>query len=102
MSNQYDFIDEFAVLTEDYSDNKNLQIIAISLDAEIYKWEDCIKNDTTYCEHLCDGKAWESETVKKLGITTIPTYIVADKKHKIIGRGNSLKDLNNELQKLIE
>ena len=102
MTDQYDFIDDFAVLTEDYSEYKNLKIIAISLDAEIYKWEDCIKNDTTYCEHTCDGKVWDSEPVKKLGVTTIPTFVIADKKHKIIARGNSLDDLDNELQKLIE
>lgn len=102
MPEQYDFIDDFAMLTEDYSSNNNLKIIAISLDAEIYKWEDFIKNDTAYCEHSCDGKVWDSEPVKKLGITTIPTFVIADKNHKIIARGNSLKDLEKELKKLIE
>lgn len=102
MPEQYDFADDFAVLTEDYSSDKNLNIIAISLDAEIYKWEDFIKNDTTYCEHSCDGKVWDSEPVKKLGITTIPTFVIADKNHKIIARGNTLKELDKELQKLTE
>ena len=102
MPEQYDFVDDFAVLTEDYSSDKNLNIIAISLDAEIYKWEDFIKNDTTYCEHSCDGKVWDSEPVKKLGITTIPTFVIADKNHKIIARGNTLKELDKELQKLTE
>ncbi len=102
MADLYDFIDDFAVLTEDYSEHKNLKIIAISLDAEIYKWEDCTKTDTTYCEHICDGKVWDSEPVKKLGVTTIPTFVIADKKHKIIARVNSLDDLEKELQKLIK
>jgi len=102
MAGQYDFIDEFAVLTEDYAPNKQLKIFAISLDTEIYKWEEAIKNDTTYCEHICDGKAWDSAPVKKLGITSVPTYIIADKKHKIIARGNSVKALDKELQKLTD
>ena len=102
MPDRYDFVDDFAVLTEDYADYTNVKIIAISLDSEIFKWENTTREDTTYCEHVCDGKVWDSEPVKKLGITSIPTFIIADKNHKIVARGSSVDELDRELQKLVD
>jgi alkyl hydroperoxide reductase subunit AhpC len=102
MPGRYDFIDEFVVLTEDYAEYKNVKIVAISLDSEIFKWENAIREDTTYCEHVCDGKVWDSAPVKKLGITSVPTFIIADKNHKIVARGSSVGEMDKELQKLVD
>ena len=102
MPERYDFIDDFVVLTEDYATYENVKIIAISLDSEIFKWENTTHEDTTYCEHVCDGKVWDSAPVKQLGVTAIPTFIIADKNHKIIARGNTVSDLDKELQKLVD
>ena len=102
MPARYDFTDEFVVLTEDYAEYTNVKIVAISLDSEIFKWENAIRDDTTYCEHVCDGKVWDSAPVKKLGITSVPTFIIADKNHKIVARGSSVGELDKELQKLVD
>ena len=101
MPGRYDFIDDFVVLTEDYAEYANVKIIAISLDSEIFKWENAISEDTTYCEHVCDGKVWDSAPVKKLGITSVPTFVIADKSCKIVARGSSVGELERELQKLV-
>lgn len=101
MPGRYDFIDDFVVLTEDYAEYANVKIIAISLDSEIFKWENAISEDTTYCEHVCDGKVWDSAPVKKLGITSVPTFVIADKSCKIVARGSSVGELEKELQKLV-
>ncbi len=96
---QYGFMNKFSNISKEYSLNNKIKIFAISLDTEIYKWEDLIKEDTVYCEQTCDGQAWESPIIKKLGITTIPTFIIADKRHRIISRGNSLDALRENLDK---
>lgn len=101
MPNQYNFIDEFALITKKYSENK-VKFITISIDTEIYKWEDYIREDTMYCEHCCDGQAWDSPAVEKLGVTEIPTYILIGKNHKIVARGNSLSGLREDLKKFVE
>ena len=101
MPDRYDFIDDFVVLTEDYAEYANVKIIAISLDSEIFKWENAISEDTIYCEHVCDGKVWDSAPVKKLGITSVPTFVIADKSCKIVARGSSVGELEKELQKLV-
>ena len=101
MPDRYDFIDDFVVLTEDYAEYANVKIIAISLDSEIFKWENAISEDTIYCEHVCDGKVWDSAPVKKLGITSVPTFVIADKSCKIVARGSSVGELEKELQQLV-
>jgi predicted DsbA family dithiol-disulfide isomerase len=40
--------------------------------------------------------------VKKLGITSVPTFIIADKNHKIVARGSSVGEMDKELQKLVD
>jgi len=97
----YDFIDEFDQLTEDYREDEQVQFIAISLDTEVYRWEHTLHDDTVRCEHVCEGRAWESTSVKQLGVTSVPTFIIADKQHKIIAKGQSISQLADELDRIV-
>lgn len=99
MPQAYDFFDSFAITTKEYAADKQVEFITISLDTEIYRWESYIREDTTYSRHSCDGLAWESPAVKSLGVSDVPSFIVVDKKHKIVARGNSIDEMENILSK---
>lgn len=102
MVNQYDFIDDLSVLEEDYRDNGRMKIVAVSLDTEVYKWQEFIKEDSLYCDHSCDANGWDSPIVKKLGVTSLPTYFIADKSHKIIAKGKSVDELRSDFERLLD
>ncbi len=102
MENCYEFKESLHREQDRYKDTDNLTIIAISLDTEIYKWENAIKNDTIGIAHCCDGRAWESSAVKQLGIGTLPCYILANRKHKIVAKGTTTSQLTKDLEKYIK
>ena len=103
MERQYEYIDEFHRICEDFAKNSSrLKVITISLDHQQYSWEDFIRYDSLYATHLYDGLAWESPAVRKLGIQTVPSYILADSNHKIIEHGNSAEDMRKDLEKHLE
>ena len=97
MPRVYDFIDNLNVTIDEYTEGRDLEFIAISLDTEQYKWVNRIKEDTIRCEHACELRAWDSPSVSALGITEVPSYVIVDNRHTIVARGNSLDDLENDL-----
>ena len=102
MPKQYDYLDAFTELKEEYITDeydKGVDFLTISIDTEIYRWENFTNDDTLYCEHSCDGEAWESPVIKAFGITSIPTYIIADKHKKIIARGKTINEMRTDLSK---
>lgn len=99
---QYEFIEGFRDLSKKYGENKSsLKIITVSLDNQIFRWQDFIGNDTLYSSHVCDGLAWETPLVRQLGIMSLPTYILADKNHKIVAKGTTIKELRSDLKNYI-
>ena len=103
MERQYEYIDVFHRLCEDFAKNSShLKVITISLDHQQYSWEDFIRYDTLYASHIYDGLSWESPAVRKLGIQTVPSYILADSKHKIIAHGKSAEDMRKDVEKYVD
>lgn len=102
MDDGYSFNDYIQREYDKYKADKQLSIISISLDTEIYKWENMVKSDTVGIEHCCDGRAWDSPVVKKLGVATLPCYILVDKKHNIVAKGTSFSHLADDLKKYIK
>lgn len=77
----------------------DLQVISVSLDTEIYKWEGFLSEDSTVINHVCDGLAFDSPPVSKLGVRKLPAYVLADKNAKIIARGFSVEQMENDVDK---
>ena len=99
---QYEFIEGFRDLSKKYGENKSsLKIITVSLDNQIFRWQDFIGNDTLYSSHVCDGLAWETPLVRQLGIMSLPTYVLSDKNHKIVAKGTTIKELKSDLKNFI-
>ncbi len=101
MPDQYGYLSKLSGMSRQFSD-KDVRFITVSLDTEIYKWEDFIREDSVVCEHCCDGHAWDSPAVAKLGVTSVPTYLIVDNKYKIVARGESLDELRGKLNELIK
>ena len=47
---------------------------------------------------MCDGNAWNTDAVKKLGVSDLPFYVLADKKGKIVARGNTVDDMKKDVE----
>lgn len=73
-----------------------LEIVAISLDTEIYKWEEFVMSDSLAIHHVCHGNAWEEPFVKQMGIRILPSYIIADKTGKIVASGTGTESMKRE------
>ncbi|MCM1312708.1 MAG: DUF4369 domain-containing protein [Bacteroides sp.] len=102
MEGCYEFTDRMRQEYDRYKDGERLSVIAISLDTEVYRWEDFTRNDTLGIEHCCDGRAWDSSAVKQLGVGVLPCYILVDKKHNIVAKGTSASQMVDDLKKYIK
>lgn len=79
-----------------------LNVIPISLDTQIFQWEQDIQSDSLQLQHVCDGKAFDSPSARQLGITHIPTWILADRHARILYRGTQLDSLRHTLDSLFQ
>lgn len=103
MPREYEYQEQFRTFVNEYATNtERLSIITISLDNQQYRWEELARTDTTYCHHTHDGLAWETPAAKKLGIQSVPAYILADKNHKIIATGHSIDEMKKDVKKAME
>lgn len=100
MSDGYEVGWKLRQLNDEYKDEGKLRIAAISLDIERFRWEESIRPDSTSTiEHYCDGLGLESPVAKKLGVSTIPFYILTDRDKKVISSSNDIEQLKTELSK---
>ena len=102
MPNGYGILPEIRRRNRDYKEDGRLRTVAISLDVARHNWESQITQDSLDIEHYCDGLGFESEAVKKFGISSLPYYIITDKSHKILEKGNDIKELEKDLKKHIK
>lgn len=79
-----------------------LDVVAISLDTQIYEWEDIIRTDSATVRHACDGLAWDSPAVSRLGVRAIPTWFLIDRQAHIVSRGTSIDSLEQQLLRTSE
>lgn len=73
--------------------SEELDVVAFSLDTQIYRWEEDIKSDSLRLQHVCDGQAFSSPYVRRLGVASIPTWLLVDKQARILRRGTDLDSL---------
>lgn len=92
-------ISDLSEIRTAYRDKINL--LSISLDVDSAFCHKKIVRDSIpgYC--VCDGKGWDSPYVRDLGLRYIPGNILVDKDGKIIGRDFTWKELQNNIDKLL-
>lgn len=101
MHNGYETLWQFRRLLDTYKDDDRLRVAAISLDVEQNPWRETIRPDSSksHLRHYCDGLSFESPAAKTLGVNRLPYYIITDRQHKILEKGNDVKDLEGLLKK---
>ncbi len=96
--NSYDLLFRIRNLQRDYSDK--VRFVGISLDNQIYRWEDLTRRDSLIIEHYCDGLSWSSPVVSDLSVEYLPLYLIVDKGHKIIFKTDDLEKMTDKIKKL--
>lgn len=101
--NGYDVPWQLRQMNDAHRADGNLRIVTISLDIERNRWEDATRNDSTSTiEHYCDFLAFESPALKKLGISTVPFFVLADKSHNIISTSTTFDQLKTDVEKYVK
>lgn len=98
MDEEWDFRTTMRDIYNDHSDK--IDVIAVSLDTQIFKWEEAVKNDSTTVSHVCDGMAWDSPAAKFLAVRQMPFFVIADEKSKIIEMGKSIAEIKSTTNKV--
>ena len=98
--NSYDML--WRVRQLQSSNSEQVRFIGISLDNERYKWEDQVRRDSLVIEHYCDGLSWSSPSIQKLGLGSIPYYIIADKSHKVLVSGTDVEQMAKDVSKYVK
>lgn len=81
---------------------KELSILAISLDLDRSAWKAAIKQDTLDWDHATDFNGWNSDVVKQYGINEIPYNILLDTRGTVIAKGISGEVLEQKLDSLLK
>ncbi len=82
--------------------SKGLNIIGVSLDKDLTKWNDAIAKDKITWTQVSNLKEWEEPIAKQYGVQQIPTTFILDASGKIVAkdlRGEELKAKVLELLK---
>ena len=103
MPGGYDFLWQLGRIADQYKDQHTLRIVTQSLDVEQRTWQEAVRRDSLRSIlHTSDGLGFESSTIKKLGITSIPLILLTDHNHAVIDHTDSPAQLDKMLQKHIK
>ncbi len=100
LTEAWDMMSAMRKMSADYK--SSLQVVAVSLDTQQYKWEEFVRNDSLVLDNVCDFKSWDSPTVQKFGVRGIPSYLLCDQKGKIMAKGSSVEDMRRDVEKLLK
>lgn len=95
----WDFMNQLRKLRDTYVADHRLRILAISLDARIFEWEQFIDADSTGMHHICDGQAFASPLADQLAIRQVPFFLLTDRKGRILLTGTTPEQLRTEVPK---
>ena len=98
MRNEYTEAEKVRAFREKYAAKNRIRMITITLDGSKNQWQDFIREDSTGFIHCYDGMSWESPAVKRLGVMSVPYYILADKENKITAESDNLDALQDGLE----
>lgn len=100
MEEEWEFLSALREFSRTYG--ANLDMVAVSLDTQIYKWEEMIRQDSLTIHNVCDGYAWDSQPVRKMGVREVPFYLLADKSGKIVAQGTKVEDMKRDVGKFVK
>lgn len=96
----YESMDAVRLLKQYHEDLGNkLAIISICLDADSKLCKDNVEREEWGWSVVCDGKMFDSNLIKQLGLFNVPDNIVM-KRGRIVGRGMNPEQLRSELEKM--
>lgn len=72
-------------LYESLKKEQKLALLGISLDMDRQAWQDAIRHDGLDWTQACDLKGWETDAVKRLNLTGLPSNILVNSKGRIMG-----------------
>lgn len=70
----------------------SIQVVAIGLENEPYKWKDLTYNYPEFLHVYGEGK-WDNEIGNNYGVSATPTYFILDKDKKIIAKPEDFESL---------
>ena len=73
---------------------KNIKVIAVSLDTDPKLHQETIKQFANLV-HTCDYKGWDTEAATKYYIAATPTFIVLDKDKKVLGKYSGFEQVKS-------
>lgn len=81
---------------------KGFGIVGVSLDRDLDKWKQAIKDLEITWPQMSDLKAWQCEGAKLYGVRSIPTTILVDQEGNIIERNLRGEDIEKKLSELLK
>ena len=79
-----------------------LQLVSVCLDATERECRSTMRRDSITWPTVCDGRLWQSDIICRLGITEIPTVIIADSKGKIAARNLGIADMREKIHAMMK
>jgi antitoxin component of MazEF toxin-antitoxin module len=102
-ADSYDLLWKVRASRRNNNDSIKGRCVCVSLDTELFRFETDIRPDSTNnIEQYCDGLAFESPVIKKLGVAKLPYYIITDEKHKIVATGYNGEKLMDDMKKYLK
>lgn len=101
MDRSWEFLRDLRAIHENHHSADSLEVLAISIDTQIYEWEEHTKPDTATIRHACDGYAWDSPLVLPFGISQVPTYFLCDREGTIRLRSTRAADMERDVERFV-
>jgi hypothetical protein len=65
-------------------DTSKLKLVALSIDTKEKKWIEYIRNDNNPWSSYLLENGWDNNTVKKLGVSSIPRNFLINNKKQVV------------------
>lgn len=79
-----------------------MSVITICLDANKNEGKGVLERDSISWPNVCDGKMWESPLLTQLGVSTVCSNIITDKRGFIVARNLDSSKLSEKLESLLK
>lgn len=82
--------------------SNRLKVLPISLDASISEERTFLESDSIEWPVVCDSMLWQTPVLAQLGMSTVPSNIVADKDGNIVARNLNSAELKEKIESLLK
>ena len=90
---------QLRTLMKDYPGR--MSVVSICLDASPGEGKKILERDSIQWPNVCDSLLWQSPVLAQLGISTLPSNILTDKKGNIIARNLPDKDIKSKIETIL-